>query len=425
MFKMKMLLSHGLVKSGGSSILVKFLSILLNLMIIPILYNDIGSYEFGLYSIFSALSFVIVFSDLGLSNTLVNEISMLNDRNQNIRLKKINTYFSILMNITFVLIIALCILFLIFKDKEEYSILFFIFFLFMFLTIPLSVIEKYLLSTGHYYVFNICHIIILLMNFCIIYVLSVVFDTLQLVHVVILMSIANLACLILCYIYIKFCLDNKFILKYNKIKLNKSLCKIRRGFVFFRIQAYSMINASADVLIIGSILGPVIAGKYSILKKLFNTVQIINFFFKPMWPYVNNLLNEKKYYELKRIFSYGLIIMIIIPIICSAFIVLVIDYLFIYFIKSEYDLGMELLLGFCLYTVIQGQGGLISTFMNTKYFINYQSRFLLKVSIVSILTMISLSHFFSYIYIPIFMFLIMLFLYIVPAYKLFKFKLNC
>ncbi len=73
--------------TGGSTLIVKIISALINLITVPLTLHYLGSERYGLWMSISSILSLMSFADLGLGNGLLNAISEANGKNDQTKAK--------------------------------------------------------------------------------------------------------------------------------------------------------------------------------------------------------------------------------------------------------------------------------------------------------------------------------------------------
>ena len=365
---------------------------------------------FGYYVTILSLVLIVIMLDFGIGGVLVNKLSVLNDSNE--QCETFYLYFTILVLITIPLLAVLSISPLIFDIDKIHVVSSIAFCGVMVLSIPFTLVEKYCLATNSWVLYKVCEItssiVIFLIQYLILYYYPNLFYLcLSASFLFIIPSIFTVI-----FIYKK---HNYILLKVKKFNISSLRPLFNDAKDFWLIQLSSMGINSFDTILVAKYGGITMAGYYGVLKKVFNAVQILQFFMKPFWPYFNRLMESsiKKAYHT---FIVMLCLSLLINLIIMTLLISNLDLIYAYFFESNPSVPSIIVIGFVFYTFIQTVGGLLSPYMSTPIFLRRQRIILIISGALVLVAQIITSMYYSPIFIPITSFFIMLVFFVTPSY---------
>lgn len=272
----------------------KFISILTALYSVPLTLNYLGPNSYGILMLITSINVILIFSDLGLGNGLVNSVSKYSALSNRSGIKlSISSVFFILCIIT--LCLSLIYLFsashiswyklLNIKKTEfipdiEYSIhLFIACFL---LNVPLSVVYKVQIGYQEMFLANIWQSIGNLFGF----ISLVLFIRYRLTLPYIVFALNGIPLLFTLFNFItEFYFRrpiNRPELKYFKASFSIQI--LNAGLIFTFINLANVVGSSFDNFILARELGPSNIVNFTIVSKLFSILYVITYFSAPFWP---------------------------------------------------------------------------------------------------------------------------------------------
>jgi O-antigen/teichoic acid export membrane protein len=145
------------------------------------------------------------------------------------------------------------------------------------------------------------------------------------------------------------------------------------GMLFFVLQLAAALAYSADLALISSLLGPVEAGTYSIVQRLFSIVPMgLALVWAPLWPVYRQALAARNHDWVVRTLR-GSIALAFVASSCAALVLgLGFDYIVAIWVHRTLPVSGLLLTGFAAWIVIDAVGTAIATFLNAASIVRYQ-----------------------------------------------------
>jgi O-antigen/teichoic acid export membrane protein len=146
------------------------------------------------------------------------------------------------------------------------------------------------------------------------------------------------------------------------------------GILFFVLQLSAALAFSADLPLISALRGPVDAGKYAIVQRLFSVIPLsLSLIWAPLWPIYRHALAANHHGWVKRTLRHSLVSAIVFSTVCAAILALGFDPIIGLWIHRPLAISGILLGGFALWCVIEAAGTAMATFLNAASVIRYQA----------------------------------------------------
>ena len=373
-----------IIYSGSTAGLHKLISILTNLVSIPITINYLGEDLFGVWVILTSLLSFQVYADFGLGNGLINEVAKTKkiENDQHI----IKTISSIFYFLTLVTLITSAIFFIFFKNVS-YAEYFNIvegtneldnavkaFTILLLINIPISLIAKIRTGLQESFYNNLA---------------ASVGSILSLMGVLIVIEFDGSIFLLVLYfmlgqliptlfnIYLLLNKRQYLIPKVESIDIKILKDMISNGIIFFLIQISAFVANAADNLIIVKYVDNSSVATYAVTKKIFLAVQVTNFFIAPLWPAFVDAINRNEIMwakgYLKKFIIYSLLLSLIPSTLMLVFMTDIVS-----LVSEEISLPSNvMLIGFFFYVVLNNISGPLTMFMNNKELLKKQAALML------------------------------------------------
>lgn len=298
--------------STFSGYVQKFVHLLVTVITLPIILNDLGKIEYGIYVLIGQTVGFIALSDIGIKNSISRFISKYNTENNlhNVRLT-VNTSFFLLQTIAILiailtLLISYWIPSLLNIDSEYHAITRIVFILnglFLSIILPIQIGQGVLGGFQKYHIINSAEIIMSLFQLLIIYIFSF-FGQLNLLVYTLIMLGSNFIMQLFLLIY-SHNLTKIFPLKF--IYFSKEIAKD-----IFNLGLSSMLTSLSGLLVsqgiiisIGIFLDTSLAGIFGVsIMIITNISYLITKMSQPMITIGSELISAKNKIQLKKITNF-------------------------------------------------------------------------------------------------------------------------
>lgn len=286
--------------------LLKFIGIILNLLLIPLLIKFLGKTEYGVWvTVFSIVNWILTF-DLGIGTGLRNKLTeslALDDYFASNKI--ISTSYIVISVLAVIMIFILFPLILFFNfqiilnysDQGEYFLKIFIAYsvLFTVINFVLTLYKKLYLSVHKSYIVEFSNSIFILLY------LVLVFSIIEFNcdrDLLMLIKIHGFSNIFISFVFtiLFFKLNNKLKIsfKFYEKKLVKPLFNL--GGKFFLINICLIVILFTDNLIITNLLGPSFVSDYSVIQKIFQLfIVIFNVVIASSWGLYSKAIIDKDY----------------------------------------------------------------------------------------------------------------------------------
>jgi O-antigen/teichoic acid export membrane protein len=382
--------------SGFSTLFIKLITIGISFITIPMTLDYLGKERYGvLLTLTTALS-LMTFADLGLSNSLVNDISKAYANFDIIDAKKaISSTFFLILIISIILGLGVFFLIPLFEplivsqinttinSNEITQTLLVIVFSILF-NMPLGIVQKIYDGYQESFIYQIFLFFASIICICILVFFIKIKVGLPLLALA--FSSINILANIMAGIYLFGLKRKELTPSFNFFSLTSGFNSIKIGLIFVLLQFFSFINLSADSLIIQHYSGIASVTSFELVKKLFSISSIFIFFIAPMWPAFSEAIQKgdikwakNAIYNSMR-FLIGIAAILLLPFLLFG------KKIFFLWIGPGFEPSYIILFGFYLFSLISLFGGIVASLFNSSIFLKRQ---LTVVSIASISTLIT------------------------------------
>lgn len=376
--------------------LLKFVSIGLSFLLIPLTINYLTITEYGIWiTLFTVMNWVN-FLDMGLGLGLRNKLAEAVSKNN---LNEVRTYLSTGIFSMIIMGAILLILFLIgiqlinlqsiFNTEEisEYDLYISTLFtgIFIILAFVLSLINQIYYAYQKAAITGTIQIVHNLIMLIIVYYLTLQF-THKLFYFILSFGIATLLSRII-FIFIFFYNNNNILpkVKYVKLESLKNICNL--GIKFFVVQITCIVLFSSSNILITQCLGPEYVRSYDVVFKVFSVITIAHgLILSPLWSAYTDAYVKRDFNWLKN--SLKKTIYLMIPIIICVFIIIwQIDFIISFWLRTTINIPEYLPICIGLYVIVLCWDNVWSYFVNGVGKISIQ----LYSKIISVIIILPLS----------------------------------
>jgi O-antigen/teichoic acid export membrane protein len=365
--------------------------------------NYLGNERYGvLLTLTTALS-LMTFADLGLGNSLVNDVSKAFAKQNVLEAKESisSTFFLILFIAVF---FALGVFFLIpvfeslivshinttLDSNEIIETVLVIVFSILF-NMPLGIVQKVYDGYQESFIYQI------FLFFASIISISTLVFFIRIEAGLSLLALAfssiNILANIMAGIYFFGFKRSELIPSFKFFKLHRGFISIKIGLIFVLLQFFSFVNLSADSLIIQHFSGIASVTSFELVKKLFSISSVFIFFISPMWPAFSEAIQKGDINWAKNAIYNSMKLLIGVAALLLLPFLLFGKKIFLLWIGPGFEPSYLILSGFYLFSLISLFGGIVASLFNSSIFLKRQ---LIVVSITSISTLIVKFFFIKY-----------------------------
>lgn len=387
--------------TGGSTAIVKIISVTINLITIPLTVNYLGPERYGLWMTISSILSFLTFADLGLGNGLLNAITKANGRDNISEARTaVSSTFFLLLGISLLLLFFFCISYpyvswhklfnvetqLAIKEAGPTMMVLIITFL---CNLPLGVVQR--IQDGYQEGFKNQLWLILGSVFSFVTLLGAINLHAGLPWLVLAFSSGQLIATLANGLTMFLGKRKNIIPKLVFFDLLVSKTLIRHGLVFFVLGVFTLIGNSSDNIIIAHTLGATSVAGYEIVKKIFMVTMLTQFVIQPLWPAFGEAMHSGDYQwaskTLKRalLYSLGIGAIVALPLLIFG------ELLISLWVGKALAPSWSLLFGFYIYVFLANYGGVIGTFLNSGELIAKQTIMIGLAACLSIVLKIYLS----------------------------------
>jgi O-antigen/teichoic acid export membrane protein len=386
--------------TAGSSLIVKIVSVSINLITVPLTLNYLGAERYGLWMSISSIMTLMSFADLGLGNGLLNAVSKskgLNDHDSAI--EAVSSTFYILLIISIILLVIFSIIYpfipwyklfnvVSVKAKSEAGLTIVILVLSLLINMPLGIIQRIQEGNQEGYMFQLYQIFGSVFSF--IALLLCVKLEIGLPGLVLSYSAGTLIALIING-YVIFTRKYDYLVpRIRNFNFSRSKLLINAGLVFFILNIFSLLASTSDNIIIAHVIGATKIASFEIIKKIFLFSMLTQFLIQPLWPAFNEAMAKGDMVWVSKTLKKALNLSIGFGALISLPLLIFGKQIICYWVGKEYEPSWLLLVGFYLFVFQANYGGVMSTLLNSSKYINKQIVFIGLASTCSILLKIVL-----------------------------------
>jgi O-antigen/teichoic acid export membrane protein len=381
------------ILSGLSNFSVKAISIIVNLVSVPLTLNYLGKEKFGVWLTITSTVSLLNFLDFGLGSGLVNQISESQGKgNPNNAKKAVSTTFLVLI---FISTIIGCVFYffnefwlnnvyvsLSFDQKSEVKDAINLLMIFILLNIPLGVIQRIYDGLQQGFKFTSISLIGILLNLILIMITIHCKGNLE--YLVLSINLGTLiSVLVAGFLLIK---KNNYLspsVIYFEVTLISQILK--QGFLFFLMTIFTIAAYTTDNFIIADKLDFSQVTKFDLTKKIFSASALAQFFIIPLWPMFNEAMAAGNYLWSKKMLTIISTIALVSSVIFSFPLLIWGNEVLYFWTKQNQNISFGLLLGFYFFILISTIGGVISSFFNGKEFLKVNTILIMCTSICSVM----------------------------------------
>jgi O-antigen/teichoic acid export membrane protein len=389
--------------TGFSTLLIKLVTIGISFITIPMTLEYLGKERYGvLLTLTTALS-LMTFADLGLGNSLVNDISKAYANIDILGAKKaISSTFFLILFITIFLALGIFSLIPIFEpliisqinttiNANEITETLLVIVFSILVNMPLGVVQKVYDGYQESFIYQ------LFLFFASILCISTLVFFIKIKAGLPLLALAfssiSIVANIMAGVYFFVFKRKELIPSFNFFSLHSGLKSIKIGLIFVLLQFFSFVNLSADSLIIQHFSGIASVTSFELVKKLFSISSIFIFFISPMWPAFSEAIQKGDIIWAKNAIYTSMKLLIGIAALLLLPFLLFGKKIFLIWIGPGFEPSYIILLGFYLFSLISLFGGIVASLFNSSIFLKRQLK---VVSIASISTLIAKLFFIKY-----------------------------
>lgn len=387
--------------TGGSTLIVKIFSAVINLITVPLTVHYLGAERYGLWMAISSVIALMGFADLGLGNGLLNAVAKANGRNNPKEAQvAVSSTFFILLVISFVLLLIFISIYpfiswkAVFNVKSALAIretgpTMIVLVIILLINMPLGIVQRIQDGYQEGYRFQLWLILGSLLSFA--GLLICIYFKGGLTWLVCAYSGGQLIATALNGIYL-FNRKRKYLkprFLYFNLKVGKQL--ISSGLVFFLLGLFTLIANASDDIIITQTLGPSAVAGYEIVKKLFLFSMFTQYIIQPLWPAFGEAMESGDITWAKNTIRKALLTSIISGAIVSLPLLIFGKEIITIWVSSGYIPSWSLLIGFYVYVTIANYGAVMSTFLNSGPLLSKQLIFMGLTGISAVLMKIYFS----------------------------------
>lgn len=378
--------------SGLSNFSVKGISILVNLISVPLTLSYLGKEKFGIWLTITSTVSLFNFLDFGLGSGLVNQISESQGIGDKLSIKKsVTTTVILLVFISSILGIVYFVFngfwlnnlykSLSFSEKKEVEFAINLLMVFILINIPLGVIQRIYDGFQQGFKFTTISLIGIILN--LIFVISTIYTKKGLEYLVLSINLGTfISVLIAGFLLIK---KNRYLwLNFNFFDSKLILQILRQGFLFFLMTIFTIVAYTTDNFIIAEKLDFSQVTKFDLAKKIFSASAIAQFFIIPLWPMFNEAIASKNYIWSKKILIKITKIALLTSVIFSLPLLIWGNEILYLWTRQNQDIPFGVLLGFYFFILMSTAGGIISSFFNGKEFLLTNTVLIIFSSICSV-----------------------------------------
>lgn len=408
------LINRKFFSSGISNGIEKLVTVVVTFISLPIVFSYLGVADFGLYSTIVSLVFLNQFLDFGMPNVLVNILSR--NTSQFRKIGSVNRLFSFLLTVALVCIFCIGVITWILNLVSLINAItaqaIFVFSTILFLSLPLTCIEKYTFSTNEWYIYKFGRALSTAISL-LLTLIGVYFDF-GIIFICAATASVNLIANLLAYLYLY---------RIKKVQLFRSYILPRKLYIasyisrskyFIGVSLSNILHNGLDVILIYNIVGADQAGVYSVIKRIYSNVYFLQFFLPMLWPAFIRLA-QYDYRGVVAVVKQGVAIVSVCNLVIGTCVALNFDFISTYIFSSNRLSDWVLVWCFVALGLVQGAGGVLSPYMNGKDHISVQFKYLFWCSLACFLLQVLFAVLGWYRIIPLANCLVLLVAYVIPC----------
>lgn len=372
-----------IILTGGSALIVKMLSVGINLITVPLTLKYLGSERYGLWMAISSMMALMAFADMGLGNGLLNEVarSKIRQDKSDLQLAVSSTFF-MLLGIALILFIIFLFIYpfiawaeifnvknTLAKTEAGPTVLALV--IPMLINMPLGIVQRIQEGNQEGYKFQISLIFGSFISF--ISLLICIQLKASLPWLVLAFSSGQILAAFL-NAFLVFTKSHSILIpKISFFDFEKGKTLVRSGLFFFVIQIFTLITTNSDNIIISHTLGASSVTIYEIVRKIFLFSMVTQFLIQPLWPAFREAMESKDYVWVKKTINKALILSMGVSALITFPLVIFGRQILKYWVGGSFLPSWSLLVGFYCFVILSNYGGVMSTFLNSEKLLRKQT----------------------------------------------------
>lgn len=387
-----------------SSAIAQGVSFISSFIWIPLVIAYLGSDMYGLLMTFVAGVAMFQFADLGIGNGLINIVSEAQGKGDYESLKKsISTSFFVLSSIALFAVLIFLGLdskiswIQIFNIKSsslamgDVNRIVFIFFICFALTLPLSVVQKVQIGLQKGFIANLTQLAGSL--FTLILIAGAVYYKASAYWIIGAIAGAPVFVLLANNIFYWFVKEPSLRPSIRKLSMPHAKRLFGIGWLFFILSITAALGFQSDSFILLHLFGAETVALYAVVAKIFSvTPMILGYILTPLWPAYREALVREDFEWVKKTLIRSIKLGLAINIPSAILLGLFGSQIIRLWIGKEITPSYDLLLGFGIWTLLNGIVGPFAMFFNSANLIKFQIITSLMMGISNIFISIFLAH---------------------------------
>ena len=368
-----------ILKSTIIGIVAKSINVVSTLVIIPIMIQQLGSLNYGIWITISSGASLISFMDLGLGNSLMGFIAQ-NESNRKQVSKYINIAYTIQLCIVFILVVVFTLSFnyinwaFIFNIKtpsEDILTAIFIAFFFFFFNLLFNTIYSIQRGLQRSDLANLWQIITSIFSFVILFFCLQLQPSIKWVSFAVFGTPTFISLINSIWYLKKETLIPKIILKIKFKDLSQFLTN--SGLLFY-LQIAAIIAFQTDTLILAHYTSFDVVTKFSIMVKFFSvTTILLNVYLQSLWPSYSKAYGSNSYFWVQKTFNKSLLLSVISTFLFIVFAYFTKEILLKLWLKVDFDISTTVFIAFSIWLIISVVDSNIGTLLNALQLLKVQA----------------------------------------------------
>ena len=368
-----------ILKSTIIGIVAKSINVVSTLVIIPIMIQQLGSLNYGIWITISSGASLISFMDLGLGNSLMGFIAQ-NESNRKQVSKYINIAYTIQLCIVFILVVVFTLSFnyinwaFIFNIKtpsEDILTAIFIAFFFFFFNLLFNTIYSIQRGLQRSDLANLWQIINSIFSFVILFFCLKLQPSIKWVSFAVFGTPTFISLINSIWYLKKETLIPKIILKIKFKDLSQFLTN--SGLLFY-LQIAAIIAFQTDTLILAHYTSFEVVTKFSIMVKFFSvTTILLNVYLQSLWPSYSKAYGSNSYLWVQKTFNKSLLLSVISTFLFIVFAYFTKEILLKLWLKVDFDISTTVFIAFSIWLIISVVDSNIGTLLNALQLLKVQA----------------------------------------------------
>ena len=387
--------------TGGSTAIVKILSVAVNLITVPLTIHYLGAERYGLWMAISSILALMSFADLGLGNGLLNAISKAQGRNSiKDAQTAVSSTFYLLLSISVILLLIFLFIYpyigweFFFNAQSKLAIeesgpTMFVLVIIFLINMPLGIIQRIQDGYQEGFKFQIWLIVGSIISLA--GLLICIYLETGLPWLVFAFSSGQLVATLINGIVLFGKRRKELLPRFSHFDFSTGKYLFKAGLIFFFLGIFTLLGNASDDIILAHTIGPASVAGYEIVKKLFLFSMFTQFIIQPLWPAFGESLESGDFDWAKRTLRKAIKMSIVSSAIMSLPLLVFGKQLIELWIGPDFIPNWSLLIGFYVFILIANYGGVISTFLNSGPLVKKQLLIVGLASISSVLLKIGLS----------------------------------